>query len=104
MLSGFGVEQTASLPQRMNEMIQALRLHTPSYDLKPSTTASGDIAGSALFDIAALFDERDIAQEPRLAGRVGESKRVLGQKKAKEACSQQVLELLERIQRDRQLQ
>ena len=44
-----------------------------------------------------MFDARDVAADPRLAGRLGEVKGLFGKEKAKDACAEKVLELLRDI-------
>ena len=100
IMKSFGVESTTSIPQRVHERVKDLGLYTPTYDLKPSTTASGTTS-SGHWDVAAIFDERDIAVFPALAGRIGEAKNVHGKQKAKDACCEKVLQSLELIQLSR---
>ena len=96
ILGSFGVEEKAPIGQRVHEKIVALGLHSPIYHLAPSTVSSGQaMPTTGFWDIAATFDERDVAAKPKLAGRIGEAKHVYGKQKAKEACYEKVLQLLE---------
>lgn len=97
-VDAFAVQLPESVPQHMNRLIQSLGLNTPTYDIHPSTFSSG-LGGVAngYWDIAATFDRRDIIRLPQLAGRIGEVEHVFGKAKAKEACSQKVVQILEEI-------
>lgn len=101
-LNAFAMESTEKATQRMNSLVQRLDLHTPSYDIQASSSpsAQGGVA-TGYWDIAVIFDARDIEKIPRLGGRIGDVKHVFGKAKAKEACSQRVVQLLEEIQSER---
>lgn len=93
-----------SLPEQVRQLGMTLGLKLqPKWVLTPSTLPSGEpiASGSPFYDCHAEFDERDTIVEKRLRGAVGEVKHCLGQKKAKEACCELVIPVLEDIKRKR---
>ena len=101
-MNAFAMEPTEKVTVRMNKLIQSLGLHAPTYDMQASSSSSeqGGLA-TGYWDIAVIFDARDVEKIPRLGGRSGEVKHVFGKAKAKEACSQRVVQLLEEIEAER---
>lgn len=98
ILGGLGMDSRTSLPQRVSEMAGSLGFRPPSYDFDPSTAASGQaVPTTGYWDVAVTFDNRDVAKESRLAGRIGEVKHIYGKGKAKNACCEKVIQLLESL-------
>lgn len=103
-LKAFEMEPNEKVTQHMNRLVQSLGLHTPAYDLQASNFSSAQRGpAQGYWDVAVTFDGRDVAQIPKLGGRIGEVKHVYGKTKAKEACSQKVVQLLEEIELSRGL-
>lgn len=93
-----------SLPEQVHQLAATLGLKVqPRWVLKPSTLPSGQpiVSGSPFYDCHAEFDKRDMIVEERLRGAIGEAKHCLGRKKAKEACCELVIPVLEGIKRKR---
>ena len=92
-------EDTASLPQRVHDLVASLGFLQPRWESTSSQTAGGEPGheNGAFHDMAAFFDESAVAKEPRLAGPLGLVEHVYGIKHAKNACCQKVLPLLEEI-------
>ena len=95
-------DSPSSLPQQVHNLVAALGFRQPRWDLQRSSTYSGEVpATGVLFDMAAHFNEEDVAAEPKLAGSIGKVERIYGKKNAKEECCKKVLPLLKEIQRSR---
>ncbi|KAK5171193.1 uncharacterized protein LTR77_004337 [Saxophila tyrrhenica] len=93
---------SAPLPVRVHHLVAALGFSQPRFDCRLSKTKLGDVqVGVPIYDAAVFFDERDVVREPRLAGPIGRVEQVHGQKKAKEACYEQLLITLQQIQSSR---
>ena len=93
-----------SLPEQVHQLGMTLGLKVqPKWAVRPSVLPSGQPLdnGSPFYDCHAEFDKRDTMVEECLRGRVGEVKHCLGQKKAKEACCERVLPILEEIKKRR---
>ena len=89
-----------SAAQRVHMLANTLGLHQPRYDMQPSQTTSGaTIPGVSFCDVVAYFDDRNLKAYPMLAGAIGRVERVFGKQKAKEACCEKVLSVLEEIKR-----
>lgn len=100
-IKAFEMEPTEKVTRRMNRLTQSLGLqHSPTYDIQASSSSPSRqaISPNGYWDVAATFDSRDVARIPRLGDRIGELKHIYGKAKAKEACSQKVVQLLEEIE------
>jgi hypothetical protein len=88
------------LTSRLHDLVAVLRLRCPRFVATPCKTPSGAAAvpGMAVYQAALHFDEYDSKRIPRLAGPIGRVDGIYGQKKAKEACYEQAVQLLEQIQ------
>lgn len=84
--------------QRLHHLVASLGFHQPRFDCQRAQAKDGEAsAGVPLYDAAIYFDARAVQLEPRLAGPIGKVERVLGQKKAKTACCERALPLLEQV-------
>ena len=95
-----------SLRQLVHDLVASLGFRQPRWPSQTvNTTSTGEVlAGPAvLVNMAAYFNEEDVAAEPRLAGPIGQVERIYGHKKAEEECCRKVLPLLEEIQRSRMI-
>lgn len=75
------------------------RFQQPMCDPKPCSV--NGVSGGSFWDAASIFRAVDVAREPTLAGPIGRVERVFGKNKAKEACSERVLPVLEAIKQRR---
>jgi hypothetical protein len=87
---------------RLTTLTSALRLRTPRFVASPCAMPSGVVAvpGMAFYQAALYFDEHDTKRIPLLAGPIGQVHGIHGQKKAKEACYEQAVQLLEQLQNE----
>ena len=98
-----GSNDSSSVAQRVHELTAALGFLQPRWETTPSTGSSGQTVNGtgAFIDMAAHFNERDVRHEPRLQGPIGQVRHCFGKQKAKQACCELVLPVLEAIKRDR---
>ena len=98
------LEAEATMPAttRLHHLAFSLGLLQPRFDCHPSPRNPEDPPAVPFYDAATLFDPRDVASETRLAGPVGKVERVLGQKRAKTACYQRTIDVLEDLRRERE--
>ena len=109
LLKGFDVDPSTtatttiavSSRQRLHQRAIELKLHAqPAYDIRPSSPSADGTEAFGFWDVCAVFDARDVAGEPRFAGRIGEVKRVFGKEKAKDACARKVMKTFRDIESD----
>jgi hypothetical protein len=88
------------ITERLNQLVVALRLRSPRFVATPCTTPSEttSLPGMAVYQAVLYFDQHDSDRFPRLAGPIGWVNGIHGQKKAKEACYEQAVQLLEQLQ------
>lgn len=104
-IAGTGDDLTKgkSIREQVHQLVATLGFQQPRMVAKPSTLPSDQSpgAGGRFYDCHAVFDERDTLMEETLRGPLGQVKNCSGQGKAKEACCERVLPILEEIKRKR---
>ena len=100
-------EPTSSYRQRVHILTAALGFQQPEFrkqSVNTATTVKPSGVLGPMFDMAAYFNAKDVAVEPRLEGPIGLVERVFGNQKAREACCAKVLPVLESIRESRMVE
>ncbi|KAK5732635.1 hypothetical protein LTR17_010316 [Elasticomyces elasticus] len=87
-----------SLSQQVHEVVASMGYSQPQWHSKPSANGS---YGPSYVDMAAVWPNKDVLREPRLAGDIGQVTNIFGKKQAKEECCKNVLVFLEELKRSR---
>lgn len=96
------LESPPSNKQRLHTLVASLGFIQPSWQVQHSVLpGKPDATKVAIYDVALRFGADAIAREPSLAGSIGQVEQIHGLKKAKEACCERVLAILEDIKQKR---
>ena len=93
-----------TFPEQVHHLVQELGFKSqPRFVVTPAALPSGQQGESAgaFCDVHCLFDERDCEGEELLRAKLGEVRGCLGKVKAKEACCERVVPVLEEVKRKR---
>lgn len=95
-------DSPSSSRQRLHLLVASLGFMQPVWQVQQSELAGKPVGANVrIYDAALRFSADVIAREPGLAGPIGQVEQVFGLNKAKEACCDEALKVLEEIKQRR---